>query len=558
MVMRRKINNLLSRALILAFLFVLSPVRVFGNFNPNNKDDIGGEKTGAWTPTDAGLVVQLHELDQFRLSTVINGKEYFVCDNKNFNNPDLNDFHYSQNTNFLKLIPRDNGEYPAGSLWTVGAPLSRSAYGASYDLVSGVNGLVYTMWSDENQTLVTDGNNWTMTGNLALSDAGLQGEAGLCDVVFAIPTVRSRVNMDPSNTLGKTYPFDGQMGVDAKGEVWREVYWFHKSRKNGAYSYAATLLTAFDPSTGRAYQINGKTGGRTSPRMLFRLYIVEDHPFETCPNSYFFAHDEQNYLKFFKCNASPRISTDSTTARKIYTHDFFHCMERIGDTKYYQTGLHQIPEEDSIFYYVGKNNKFYSDRAQPRVYISNGTTALSQFTNIRQLRIRHLANESTPFIAPVGAYGRMVIDTTSNAANHGVTFDPVGYFFRTSSNVNVPMVQVDDSTWMTATMWHIDGEYMNLKGIVMLYSGTSFSSTDEGVAIAGWSDSVQARSIPVYGHPGWTAEGRMGWARIHTNRPTTNGGIEFVLANTEGNYIEYSNNGHFGAELPKQIGRAHV
>ncbi|MBR4432356.1 MAG: hypothetical protein IKS76_04030 [Paludibacteraceae bacterium] len=535
------------------------------NFTPilpgtGNENDIGGDSTGAWTPTNAGLVVKLNKNDQFRISTMIGGVEYFVCDYSEY---DGGKFKYSNDPtgDYLKLIPRNgDGTPPPGSLWSVGDPLARKVNSTSYNLVDGMDGILYTMWSvpesegDVSKTLLTNsGSDFMLKEGGFLGNKEMSKPGYFCDVAFAIPTVRSRVNMDPTNKLGRGYPFDGQMGVDEKGEVWREVYWFHKSRVNGPFSYAAFLLTAFNTGTGKAYQINGKYKGRNDKRMLFRLYIVQDHPFETCPNSYFFAHDEQNYLRFLRFNALPINPEDSTTARKIYTHDHQHCMEWTGDSSFYQTeGLYQIPASDSTFYYVGKKNKFYSDRADPLAYISSGTTALSQFTKIRQLRIRHLANESTPFIAPAGAYGRIVIDTTSSAANHGATFDPVGYFFRTSSGVNVPMVQVDDTTWITATMWHIAGEYMNLKGIVKLYTGTSFSATDPGASIADWSDSVPARSIPVYGHPGWTAEGHKGWARIHTNRPDTNGGIEFVLADTLHNYIEYSNNGCFGTELPKQ------
>lgn len=556
----KKLSEYIARALLFLCVLLLSPIYVFAGWT-DQSNAIDPEKTGGWTPTDAGLVVQLHPHETFRLSTVINEVEYFVCDYGSYPQAGQTSIFGYTTGDYLKLIPRNpDGTAPDGSLWTVGAPLTTRVGGKEYDLVKGIDGIFYTMLSDEGRTPRTNDDNWTFVGTLTTDKTNNNA----CNVAFAIPTIRARVNMDPNNTLGKKvgdqWAFDGQMGVDALGNVWREVYWFHKTRVNGPYSYAATGLTAFEKRTsppsgdkttyGRAYQINGKSTGKGKPRMLFRLYIVADHPFESCPNSYFFAHDEQNYLKFLKFNSGTPTSSDSTEARKIYTHDVVHCMERVGDTKYYQTEPHQISTKDSSFYYVGKHNNFFANRGTNPPTLGPTAGSFSAFKNIHQLRIRHLENESTPFIAPAGATGRFVVDTTSGAENLGVTFDPVGYFFRTSSGVNVPMVQVDDTTWITATMWHIEGEYMNLSGEVMLYSGTTFSATDPGVPIAGWSQMVPAPTIPVYGHPGWTAAGRYGWARIHTNRPATNGGIEFVLANTTGNYVEYSNNGHFGVELP--------
>ena len=129
------------RAIMLSCMLLVS-IHAFSDFTkPTSGDnDLSGEQTGGWTPTDAGLVIQLHEHDQFRLSTVIKkgGKdvEFFVCDNQNFNNPDLNHFGYTQGTNILKLIPRNpDGSYPAGSLWTVGAPLKRKTGKTNYSLV---------------------------------------------------------------------------------------------------------------------------------------------------------------------------------------------------------------------------------------------------------------------------------------------------------------------------------------------------------------------------------------------------------------------------------------
>ena len=140
------------RALAIA-IFVLSPVRVCADFTPilpgtGNDNDIGGDSTGAWTPTNAGLVIQLNPGDQFRLSTVINGVEYFVCDYSEY---DGGKFKYSNDPtgDYLKLIPRNNDGTPPGdaiSLWTVGDPLARKTGSTNYSLVKGIDGILYTMW----------------------------------------------------------------------------------------------------------------------------------------------------------------------------------------------------------------------------------------------------------------------------------------------------------------------------------------------------------------------------------------------------------------------------
>ena len=373
-----------SARTLLLLCVLLAPIYVFAGWTDQGSA-IDPEKAGAWTPTDAGLVVQLKPNDQFRLSTVINGKEYFVCDDKNFNNPALNHFNYKQGDNILKLIPRNSdGTPPGGSLWKVGAPLQHittkkadlNLNNNPYDLVKGIDGIVYMMWSEDNQTLTTSGNDYTITGALTNNTGNYT-----CNVAFAIPTVQARADMDPKNSLGRTFPFDGQMGVDEEGNVWREVYWFHKSKINApVYSYAAFGLTAFSTSNGKAYQINGKsTGSGKNARMLFRLYIEEEHPFESCPKSYFFAHNEQNYLRFLKFTSLPINSTDSTAARKIYTHDHHHCMERVGDSKYYQTDLFKITPSDSTYFYIGKNNEYYSAAKGRNLGSNPNTNAYSQF-----------------------------------------------------------------------------------------------------------------------------------------------------------------------------------
>ena len=537
-------------SLFLLLLFLL-PLRVLG---------------AGWTPSDAGLIVDLKPGDQFLLSVEINGVEYFVCDIPSWqpNDPQQSPFNYSGYTNYMKLRPQAAGalvpsEY---SKWTVREPLTHSATVNGEEPNFTLDGICYTMWSSEiagntSKTLVTSNSDFKFLGELTTNAT----HNNLCDVVFVVPTVQSRTNMDPNNTLGKGYPFDGRIGVGFAGMVYREVYMFVKPRNNQAISYANMALVTFNTTAsnkswsagtinpGKAAYAFADTKHNPTTRVLFRLYNLSQQ-FGSCPDSYYFSHNEQDYVRYRDNNNTAAVHY--TSWRKTYTTDHHHCMERIGDTKYYQTEEQlKIPESDSSYFYIGKKNEYYSSAKGNSLGSCTTPKAFSQFRNVRQMRVRNLKDAATPFIAPTGAYGRIVIDTTSCEENLGAAFEPAGYFFRTNSGMNVRMQQLDDTTWITDEMWTITGDYILLSGEILLYTGAEFSSSDPGVAIDGWTTMQAATSIPVYGHPGWTAEGRSGWARIHTNRSTANGGIEFVLANTE-KCLVYDNNGFLGARVPTQ------
>ena len=65
------VRSLLLPCLLLALL--LNPSNMFGGW-------YGEEGSGGWTPTSCGLVLNFERGDQFYLTTVIGGVEYFVCD----------------------------------------------------------------------------------------------------------------------------------------------------------------------------------------------------------------------------------------------------------------------------------------------------------------------------------------------------------------------------------------------------------------------------------------------------------------------------------------------
>ena len=556
-----------SARLISLFSVLLASVNMFGD---------------GWTPTNAGLIVDLEPGDQILLSVMVDGTEYFVSDYSTYKG---GPFNYGTGRS-LKLIPQAaNATEPAStSIWTIDTALTRVfANDGEYPL----GGISYTMWDQDGYTLKADGG-WRIKGDLLHKETSSNDTMNFCDVAFVIPTVRAlEPNMDPNGTLeashtaegrkrgtgtaiSPSWAFDGKMGTGFLGMTYREVYMFASPRYNRPIAYTNTALVGFNLTGGqvdvRGTKFNNgrtiwqyKTNYDAVPRTIFRLYIWKGHSFQTCPNTYFFAHEEQDYVRYRW--GDPKTSkvaergqmTDSTDLCKIYTSDHHHCMERVvkaeGPQSIYQTDYMNLPGGDSTYFYVGYNNEYYAVSSEG--HRLGSSTAVSQFTRVDSLRVRALRDASTAFVAEKSAYGSVAIDTTSDKQNLHATFEPIGYFFQTNSGTNVEMIAEDDTTWITEQMWTIEGDFMALKGRVMLYTESTFSPTDPGAAIKGWSKWQAATSIPVRGKPGETAEGKSGWARIHINRPDSNGGIEFVEAQKD-RMIRYHNNGHFGGDIPEQ------
>ncbi|MBO7409242.1 MAG: hypothetical protein J6T85_05095, partial [Paludibacteraceae bacterium] len=132
-----------------------------------------------WTPTDAGLVVNLEQGERFLLSVWVDkngngteedGEEFFVS---NYNRYSGGYFGYSAGS-FMKLLPAT--EESEMNEWSVGAPLARGNY--------ALGGIAYTIWND-GKTLKTS-DDFKFLGDLT----GNYDDAKACDVVFVIPTER--------------------------------------------------------------------------------------------------------------------------------------------------------------------------------------------------------------------------------------------------------------------------------------------------------------------------------------------------------------------------------
>ena len=509
-----------------------------------------------WTPTDAGLVVNLEQGERFLLSVVVSGdfdnnpatpneeREFFVS---NYTRYTGGYYNYGSGT-YMKLLPAT--EVTEMNEWSVGAPLDRGN--------KALGGIVYTIWND-GKTLKTS-DNFKFLGEL--TDNYADGKA--CDVVFVIPTERGvptvqgrpgLSSFDPEGTLGRDKaPFNGRMGTGFLGMTYREVYMLQIPKANSPQSYTnAGLVTinttqntwklgsgAGDIAKGKAAYAYADSKHDKTPRTIFRLYLL-DNPINSC-SGYFFATDEQDYKRYRKNENNPQKSSDSTAAKKIYTMDRLTCMTRKGSTEYYQTDLMRVPEPDSTYYYVGWNNDYKDDKGESMG--SNGSK--SNFTKIRELPLTNLPT----FKAPAGACGKMVVDTSSSDPNLGVAFEPAGYFLKIKeTGTNVRMHQTSANTWLSEEMWTISGYYASLHIRTMLMTGSDFNADDPGAAVEGWSKWVRGDSVPT--SDGKSIVDKSGYAQITVNNTDSNGHMVFILADNS-KWIRYHNNGFMGLEMPKQ------
>ena len=521
-----------------------------------------------WTPTDAGLVVNMEQGERFLLSVMVSGdfdnnpatpnteREFFVSNYTRYTGYDY--FGYGSGT-FMKLLPIPI--INEMNTWSVGAPLNRGD--------KALGGIVYTIWNDGKTLKTSDA--FKFLGDLTSGENGYN-DAKACDVVFVIPTERGvptvsgrpgLSSFDPNNTLKRASnaPFNGAMGTGFLGMTYREVYMLQIPKANSPQSYTNaglvtfnTTLSTWNLSSGAGNIAKGKAAYAyadskhdKTPRTIFRLYLLDD-PINSC-SSYFFATDEQDYVRYRMNEDNPQESADSTAAKKIYTMDRLTCMTRKGSTKYYQTDLMRVPEPDSTYYYVGYNNKYKDDAGE-----SMGTSgAKSRFIKIRELPIFGLADTLK---APKGAIGRMVADTTSAVANLDVRFKPAGYFLQVTTPRGFTNVQMrpdaDSTVWTCEEMWHIDSTYVPLQIRAKIYSGSEYSPDDEGIDIPGWSVNIRGTEVPLAtDHSQFVEGGEDGWAQIHANSSEPNGYIEFVKANPR-YHIHYDNNRLLGIQVPNQ------
>ena len=521
-----------------------------------------------WTPTDGGLVVDLQQGDRFLLSVWIDlndnkkedpGEEFFVI---NYNRYTGGRFNYSDGL-YLKLAPQaaDATEPSDMSIWSIGAPLTRVIGGKGYSLGANANH-VYTIWNDGKTLRMKDNNSYQFFGDL--TDNYEYKDAA--DVVFVIPTNHTGItSFDPNKTLRSVYKredqdattglINGKIGKGFLGMTYREVYMLDIPKQNTPISYTNAALVTFNTTLntwnltsgagniakGKAAYAYADKKHDPTPRTIFRLYLL-DKPFPYC-DTYYFATDKQDVKKYRKGPGNnPKLDwTDSTAAKKIYTIDWMSPMKRVGTSDTFKTDFMTVPTDDSTYYYVGYKNDFRTTGES----LGSGF-ATSAFANIRNLPLTNLPT----FKAPAGAYGQMVVDTSSSDPNLGVKFEPAGYFLKIKeTGTNVRMHQTSANTWLSEEMWTISGYYASLHIRTMLMTGSDFNADDPGAAVEGWSKWVRGDSVPT--SDGKSIVDKSGYAQITVNNTDSNGHMVFILADNS-KWIRYHNNGFMGLEMPKQ------
>lgn len=526
-----------------------------------------------WTPTDGGLVVNLEQGDRFLLSVMVDhdnnpatpDREYFVGNYTRYSGDDY--FKYDGGY-FLKLFRQaaDATKPSEMTVWTVGAPLSRvdvnNVAGGGKNKDYSLGGIVYTIWNDDKTLKTMDGSSFRFFGDLT-SD---YNHKEACDVVFIVPTNQaSRTSFDPNRTLYKVRgrtdqasdgKINGRTGTGFLGMTYREVYMLEIPRWNKEIAYTNAALVTFNTTTspikfsnneataaaGRAYYAYADNKHKPTTRTLFRLYML-DNPITTC-NSYFFATNVQDYKKYR--NKSSNMS-DSVAAKKVYSWDYFFCMDTIKGTTSFRTDYVSIPVNDSTYYYVGYENDYRNGSGVTPPERLGGSGAHSQFEKIRTLPMKDLAG----MYAPANAYGRMVVDTNSSDPNLGVKFEPKGYFLKVSTGTNVRMEPSNSNpdVWITEEMWRITDAFYALSLKATLMTGPEFSESDPGADIDGWSEMMTGEQIDQQSPQDFL--NKAGWAIIDTKSTDKNGHIQFFLADTTLR-IHYDNNGFLGTQIPDQ------
>ena len=432
---------------------------------------------GMWgvgfTPTDGGLVVNLKQGDRILLSTWVDvnsngvedpGEEFFVCHYPGYTTGSYFNYYNWDDKgsgNILKLIPQDAGatEPASPSIWSIDDPVPFKSGGKTYP----IDGIAYTMWSTnpggDSYTLVCSPSSTFMYQGYLTREAD---HANICNAIFVVPTDRGDkvTSFDPNNTMGRGTKFNGEKGYGFLDMPYREVYWLDIPRGNAPLSYTNASVVSFNTTLsdykyptdkkqtakpGQAMYAFADDKHKPTQRVIFRLYVLDEPVTSTCADSYYFAYDEQDFVKYNKNFNDNKAGY--TTEKKIYTIDRLVCMERLGETNYYITDYMNVPVPDNTYYYVGYQNKY--------CHTDQGDAFNSQFKQIDSLKIHYLGLK-----APRGAFGQMMVDATQTGKqNLGVEFQPGGYFLRTNTGRNIQLRPSDDyKTWTCEEMWHITAE----------------------------------------------------------------------------------------------------
>lgn len=256
-------------------------------------------------------------------------------------------------------------------------------------------------------------------------------------------------------------------------------------------------------------------------------------------------------------NVTVTITGTAESCSGQYTFDYGgtkQCFSRVGETDEFQITGYTIPTTTTN-YWVGYNGYFYNDNlgtGNPKAKSANN---LFKYMPVANLQGSPCGGTGEYYKhAAAGAYGTLRIYQNSSADNLYVGFYPAGYQMRIGSGdswTNVQLTQ-DGSTW-TSDLVTLDAATIAKNYYINVWTGASYSSSDEGVAINNWTDGGSTISSMVFktGALTWNTEsglsaGMRGKFRTWTDNCANNGYCHFVPYYR----VTYDGNGASGSVAP--------
>ena len=256
-------------------------------------------------------------------------------------------------------------------------------------------------------------------------------------------------------------------------------------------------------------------------------------------------------------NVTITVTCAAESCSGQYTFDYGgtkQCFSRVGETDEFQITGYTIPTTTTN-YWVGYNGYFYNDNlgtGNPKAKSANN---LFKYMPVANLQGSPCGGTGEYYKhAAAGAYGTLRIYQNSSADNLYVGFSPAGYQMRIGSGdswTNVQLTQ-DGSTW-TSDLVTLDAATIAKNYYINVWTGASYSSSDEGVAINNWTDGGSTISSMVFktGALTWNTEsglsaGMRGKFRTWTDNCANNGYCHFVPYYR----VTYDGNGASGSVAP--------
>lgn len=231
----------------------------------------------------------------------------------------------------------------------------------------------------------------------------------------------------------------------------------------------------------------------------------------------------------------------ATRGTKSITDQTVECFSRVGSTDEYQVTGFTIPAT-SQSYFVGYTNYWYDDgmgtgSCSPK----KPGSSLNYFYYLPITHLQAGCDGKTGAGLPhayEGAYGTIRIYQNSCDANLYAGFKPQGYQMRVGSgddweNVELTVDPSDETVWTSAVM-DVDATMKEKKYYVNIWTGSAYSSSDDGVSINNWTNGdnkITSMRHKTNSGDNWAdgvAAGSRGFFRTWVNNCANNGYMHFV------------------------------